>query len=94
MLDKIKGFIFLSLLAFGVSFGVGYRLALDKVVYFVVDGDKVLVEIYGDKVVLAKIKDEDGISKLTGQVEILSLGGYELKGELRRLGKLKAIKAL
>lgn len=94
LLDKIKGFIFLSLLAFGVSFGVGYRLALDKVVYFVVDGDKVLVEIYGDKVVLAKIKDEDGISKLTGQVEILSLGGYELKGELRRLGKLKAIKAL
>lgn len=94
LIDKIKGFILLSLLAFGVSFGVGYRVALDKVVYFVVGDGKVLVEIYGDKVVLAEIINENGISRLTGQVEVLGLGDYELKGELKRLGKLKAVKPL
>lgn len=92
--NKIKVFLTMSALAVGLSFGVGYNVALDKVSYFVVNNEKVLVEIYGGRAVLAYfVKKEEG-AFLTGEVEVTSLGDYQLKGEYKRLGKITPVETL
>lgn len=92
LVDKFKGFLFVAILMAGLSLGAGYNVALEKVSYFVVDGNKVLVEIYGDSVVLAYFKASDSGRILTGEIEVLKLSGYTLKGEQQNLGKVRSVK--
>lgn len=92
LVDKFKGFFFAAILMAGLSLGVGYNIALEKISYFVVDDDKVLVEIYGDNVILAYFRVADSEKILTGKVEVLKLSGYTLKGEQQNLGQLRSIK--
>ncbi|WAJ35873.1 hypothetical protein OU800_14710 [Pseudomonas sp. GOM7] len=92
LVDKFKGFLFVAILMAGLSLGVGYNVALEKVSYFVVGDDKVLVEIYGDNVVLAYFKASDSGGILTGEIEVVKLSEYTLKGEQQNLGKVRSVK--
>lgn len=94
LVSKAKIFVFLSIIAIGLSFGLGYTIAFDKVSYFVVADDKVLVEIYGDKLVLASFVKKEGGGTLTGDVEVVKIDEYNLKGKIQRLGKLERVESL
>ncbi|MFG0585459.1 hypothetical protein ACF8C1_19760 [Pseudomonas sp. zjy_9] len=92
LVDKFKGFMFVAVLMGVLSLGAGYSIALEKVSYFVVDNDKILVEIYGDNIVLANFETSDSGRILTGEIEVVKLSGYTLKGEQQNLGKLRSVK--
>jgi|SRR3990167_913316 hypothetical protein len=92
--DKINGFVFMSVLAAGLSFGVGYNVALDKVSYFVVGGKRILVEVYGGRAVLANFVEKDGGIFLTGEIEVSSLDDYKMKGKFKRFGEIKPAEIL
>ncbi|MCQ4274661.1 hypothetical protein [Stutzerimonas degradans] len=85
---KIKEFLFFAFIVAGLSFSVGYNIAMEKIKYFVADENRVLVEIYGDKVILAYFKIQNKERALTGEIELASLSDSQLKGRSQRLGPL------
>lgn len=88
LVGKIKEFLFFSFIVAGLSFSVGHNIAMEKIKYFVVDENRVLVEIYGDKVVLAYFEIQNKERALTGEIELASLSDSQLKGRSQRLGPL------
>jgi len=91
---KIKEFLFFSFIVAGLSFGVGYNIAMDKTKYFVINDNRVLVELYGEKVVLAYFKSQKEERTLTGVVELANLSDSQLKGRIQRLGPLLPAKTI
>ncbi|MGE6659348.1 hypothetical protein ACQKEK_01185 [Pseudomonas sp. NPDC077408] len=85
---KIKEFLFFSFIVAGLSFSAGYNIASDKVKYFVINQNRVLVEIYGNKVVLAHFNSQKKERTLTGEIELASLSDTQLIGRNQRLGPL------
>lgn len=94
LIGRIKEFLLVGAVVVGLSFGAGYSVASDKVKYFVVGDDRVLIEMYGDTAVLAYFGGKKGMHTLTGEIELVSLSEFQLKGRFQRLGPLTPAETL
>lgn len=94
LVGRAKEFLLGGAVVFGLSYGVGYSVASDKVKYFVVGDDRALIEMYGDTAVLAYFGGQKGMHTLTGEIELVNLAEFQLKGRFQRLGPLTPAETL